>query len=194
MHTGLDTPILMDSVSNISYIKTNTWTKIQESLKKINNQFKLEYNYTPISSQLNNRCIIQEFLKAKISTTTIRKIQPCRFYLQVTFFSKISNTKGDQIYTVAFQGYKNTLQEHATSTLTWPQQPWPNVARWKLCRKIIATVFLDHTESKLKQPLFGPWKPLNQQELNWNHTFSPSQQTVIIHDKQQTYALKRTTQ
>ena len=54
LHTGLDKPILMDTESNISYIQTNTWTKIQESLKQFDGRFKLEYNYTPTTPRLNN--------------------------------------------------------------------------------------------------------------------------------------------
>ena len=99
---------------------------------------------------------MDQILTNHSSPTTIKKLHVCRLYLQVTLLSDITNLKGDKHLTNSLQGIR---EKHRTSTYAWPRQQHPNAHSWKLCEKILQTIYCSPTSNFLCTSLwFRRWK------------------------------------
>ena len=61
-HTGLQTGILTDRHTDISYIANNWWTKVRKFLHHIHGEFQMEQEYIIPPLQTNNRSIMADIL------------------------------------------------------------------------------------------------------------------------------------
>ena len=76
---------------------------------------------------------MDDITKIISSALTLKRLNACRIYLQVTWVSDISNMKGDKILESALKGERSINQ---TSNVQCPLQQRPNEQIWKIWRKI----------------------------------------------------------
>ena len=102
---------------------------------------------------------MDDITKIISSALTLKRINACRMYLQVTLVSDIANVKGDKILESALKGERSINQ---SSNVQWPLQQRPNKQTWKIWRKTIRQIYccsnnnLLHRQYKLQQWLFSP--------------------------------------
>ena len=90
-HTGLQTGILTDTKTDLSYIPSNWWTKMRQFLHYIQGELRLEQQYTIPPLQTNNRSIMSDLLGVfKWQKKELKRINVCRLFLQVTYISELS--------------------------------------------------------------------------------------------------------
>ena len=71
----------------------------------------------------NDRFIMDDIHKYTSSIAALKLLNVCRFYIQITFLSDITNLAGDKIIQGTTSGQKQDLP---TSKLRWPTQRKPN--------------------------------------------------------------------
>ena len=93
----------------------------------------------------NDQCIMQCLQSNIKNAQTLRKLNLCRMYLQVTYISEISNEKGDCIDPRYFYAHQHT------SRIIWPNIPPPPQTIWKTWKNAIRlTLCLNSITYKLK--------------------------------------------
>ena len=84
-------------------------------LQNMGGRIQMEYNYENPKLRINDIAINEAFLKASVPQTTIKKLQACQLYLQVTYLTEICTIDGKQILQEALNGDKKTLMKRATT-------------------------------------------------------------------------------
>ena len=76
-------------------------------------------------------------LNLDLPATTMKRINACRLWLQVTILSDISNLKGDQITQAAWL----RLAQIPSNDSDWPVQGRPHNTVWGIWRKALSDTF-----------------------------------------------------
>ena len=98
-------------------------------LKQFNVQLKLRKPNIRKHQRQNDRFIMDDIHKYTSSITTLKLLTACRFYLQITFLSDITNLVGDKIIQGATTGHKQDLPR---SKLRWHTQRKPSKTTWQV--------------------------------------------------------------
>ena len=97
---------------------------------------------------------MDDITKIISSVLTLKRINACTMYLQVTWVSDIANVKGDKILESALKEERSINQ---TSNVQWSLQQRSNEQTWKIWRKTIRHIYccnnnsLLHRQYKLQQ-------------------------------------------
>ena len=86
----------------------------------------------------NDKTIMVEISKMKLSKQSNIKINTCRPYLQVATLSDITNPDGRSINHHFLEGNKPLPP---VLPFRWPNQPFPSPKVWNLCRRMVKKVF-----------------------------------------------------
>ena len=117
---GVSFKIMEETQQNLSFVGKNIWIAVQEMLKDMNGRIKMEYNYANAPLRTSDVAINEAFLNTQIPQKTIKSIQACRIYLQITYLSEICTIDGKQILQEALDGDKTKLKTRATTKRKWP--------------------------------------------------------------------------
>ena len=88
------------------------------------------------------------------STTTLKLLNACRFYLQITFLSDITNLAGDKIIQGTTTGQKQDLP---TSKLRWSIQRKSNKTTWQVGRRALLTMYCSNGLSLKHEKKLHTW-------------------------------------
>ena len=132
---GISFKIMEETQQNLLFVGKNIWIAVQEMLKDMNGRIKKEYNYANMPLRTSDVAITKAFINTEIPQKTIKIIQACQLYLQITYLSEICTIDGKKILQEALEGDKKTLTTRATTKRKWPRQPKPNKATWNLWKK-----------------------------------------------------------
>ena len=125
---------------------------------------------------------MDDITKIISSALTLKRLNACRIYLQVTWVSDISNMKGDKILESALKGERSINQ---TSNMQCPLQQRPNEQIWKIWRKTIQHIYycsnnnLLHRQYKLQQWLSSP----RSRTAKHKYQYSPLSEEVYVQEK-----------
>ena len=107
--------------------------------------------------------------RSKFSAASIRRINYCRLYLDVTTISDITNPKGNQLLPGIQEG-ERTIHLSASPGLP-PFQLRPDDTSWMIWRRFLKLIAI---RNNLKTPL-GPWIVSGPHlPRNWPFLFSPT--------------------
>ena len=88
------------------------------------------------------------------SITTLKLLNACKFYLQITFISGITNLAGDKIIQGATSGQK---QDFPTSKLRWPTQRKPNKKTWQVWKSALLAMYCNNGLSLKHEKKLHKW-------------------------------------
>ena len=88
------------------------------------------------------------------STTTLKLLNACRFYLQITFHSDITNLAGETIIQGATTGQRQDLP---TSKIRCPTQRKPNKITWQVWRSALLTMYCNNGLSLKHEKKLHKW-------------------------------------
>ena len=110
----------------------------------------------------------------------MKKLNSCRLYLQVTFLSKITTIRDDEVLSSALTGERNTSQH---SIFHWPKQKRPDIKTWKLWNKTISKIHCGDKLLKLQSAfcLLRWILPPSKRSANYHYQFSPIIQEIYIY-------------
>jgi hypothetical protein len=112
---------------------------------------------------MDSICGCRQYAKGQI-----RQINACRIYLQVLLLSNIATPCGKH---VALNYHMGTRYKRANwPSIRYLRQQKPSTAAWKLWRKVLNLLYLQHDRKTLQTPLgaWYQWHPTNHQ---WESTF-----------------------
>ena len=118
--------------------------------------------------------LIEEFLKAGYTHSKLVALNTCRKYLQVVTLGDITTANGTIILPNIKAGLQHTTSQ---STYTWPNQPNPNPAYWKIWRSALRKVFESHGRV-LPHYLRNTWSENPARTFHWY--YFPAQ-NVLLH-------------
>ena len=113
------------------------------------------------------------------SITTLKLLNACRFYLQITFLSDITNLAGDKILQGATTGQKQDLP---TSKLRWPIQRKPNKTTWQVWRSALLTMYCNNGLSLKHEKKLHKWTSYIHSTQQHSDYFSPSCNEIFHHE------------
>jgi len=164
IYVGIRHPILEDT-KEIPWIPHGWISSIRQFLHRNSTSICLQNPWTPTERHVNDRCIMDDAMR-QLPNTTLKTINSVRMYLRVAMLSEICDTNGNTIL-------NHMLDDNATpfpSLLTWPYQPVPTRAAWKVWRQTIRTLYTTSSESQTLTTALGPWIRQNtkvQCEWQW---------------------------
>ena len=165
LEIGTNSRILEDDYFDIEpLILTDSW--IQFTWK-----FCAEYDIrvkTDISTipprRLNNCCIMEAILQAKVATPTeLKWINQCRLYLRLFHVGDMATANGTMLRKDIIKG---EFDGHMHRDFLWPLWQHPPSAAWTIWRCIIRLTFTDGITLKLCQPL-GNWLDFDSTKWEW---------------------------
>ena len=86
----------------------------------------------------NDKCIMYEIIKQKLTINQLIQINACRIHLQVSFISDMTRPNGKDIFSEFLRGERTT---QVTSNHGWPKQESPSPNAKKLWSKTIREIF-----------------------------------------------------
>ena len=136
--SGLPYPILSQPNPAPNYIN-NVW--FQDLI-----QFMADNNIKIITQDFfcnrpqrkNDKCIMYEIIKQKLTINQLIQINACRIHLQVSFISDMTRPNGKDIFSEFLRGERTT---QVTSNHGWPKQESPSPNAKKLWSKTIREIF-----------------------------------------------------
>ena len=106
---GTSFPILEQNNQPTQHLNSVWVTDFIRLLKKINVQLKLRNTNIRKHQIQNDRFIMDDIHKYTSSINTLKVLNACRIYLQITFLSEITNLAGDKIIQGAILQDKNKI-------------------------------------------------------------------------------------
>ena len=86
----------------------------------------------------NDKCIMYEIIKQKLTIKQLIQINACRIHLPVSFISDMTRPNGNDIFSDFLRGERTT---QVTSNHGWPTQDSPSSNAKKLWSKTIRQIF-----------------------------------------------------
>ena len=152
-HTsGLTKPILEPPHAASKYVNSIWISNFINSLSSHQVQIILQKTFTLSPQRYNDHALMDDITKIISSALTLKRLNECRIYLQVTWVSDIANVKGDKILESALKGERSTNQ---ISNIQWPLQQRPNEQTWKIWRKTIRQIYCCNNNNLLHRQ-FAP--------------------------------------
>jgi hypothetical protein len=170
--------------AKLPYLEHAWLDSTRQFLKHCSAQLEIPEIVLPQPKRVNDTCIMEALLRLNLAPTTLRQLNFCRLWLQVTLVSDISNLQGSQIERTAWTG----LKPMPSSLADWPIQQRPSETIWQVWRKVLhdsictkagknATILRPGT---LHTPL-GAWFP------DSNSTQLPRWDTFLQHNTQRLF-------
>jgi len=122
----------------------NRWiNSLRHTLHTIKGQIVLNNLWTIPPSRVNDRYLMDDFLDTGHDTNTLKMINNCRMFLQVTTLAEITNCSGTHLLPeVLLQGRSHpTLTSTSNSNYNWPTQPDPGYSAWKTWTKSLQAYY-----------------------------------------------------
>ena len=151
---GTSFPVLEQNNQPTQHLNSVCITDFIRLLKKFNVQLKLSKKNSRKHQRQNDRFIMDDIHKYTSSITTLKLLNACRFYLQITFLSDIANLAGDKIIQGTTTGQKQDLP---TSKLRWPTQRKPNKTTWQVWRSALLTMYCNNGLSLKHEKKLHKW-------------------------------------
>ena len=125
--------------------------------------------------RIHDKSIMELALKrhGDSAVLTLRRINACRLYLQVTLLSDICTRDGRKIQAEVLSTSNPTT--NSTSTLRWPYQPKPSAISWRLFHALLRSLCIPGTNYLVK-PL-GHWSSQDPHR-KWNAYFDSENQQI----------------
>ena len=177
--SGLTTPILEPPHAASKYVNSIWLSNFINLLSTHQVQMILKIKFTPLPQRYNDNALMDDITQLISSEVTLKRLNACRMFLQVTWTSDIANVKGDKILESALKGEKSI---HQISKVQWPLQQRPNEQTWKIWRKTIRQVYccnnnnLLHRKYKLQQWLSSP----KSRTTEHKYQYSPLSEEVYV--------------
>jgi Reverse transcriptase (RNA-dependent DNA polymerase) len=187
---GLSASPLIDSSPRL-YVDSPWIQSVQHFLQSINGTI-----YVPEPTNITkNRVNDKPIMNPEISTFTksdMECINACRFFLQVTYLSEISNDQGNMILKEAIKGTvdkngKPLLWEISFSNMVWPRQPRPSTASWNKWKKYLQQI--THPNFHIQPPL-GDWTTTAHKQRTWLYNRKDNMIYRTVQDRKVAYIEK----
>jgi len=141
----------------------NWWiTNLRSALHEIQGQIRIHHLWMIPPSWINDRHLMDDFLDAGHTPKELQTINSCHLHLQVTTLAEITNHTGTHLLPDIMSSTSNkspTLTTISVSKYSWPTQPSPTKAAWKIWTKALQKQYTKPgLSSTLKIPL-GSWLP-----------------------------------
>ena len=181
-HASGLTPILEPPHVVSKYVNSIQMSNFINLLSSHQVQIILQRKFIPTPQRYNDNALMDDITKIISSALTLKRLNACRIYLQVTWVSDISNMKGDKILESALKGERSINQ---TSNVQWSLQQRPNEQIWKIWRKTIRHIYycsnnnLLHRQYKLQQWLSSP----RSRTAKHKYQYSPLSEEVYVQEK-----------
>ena len=104
-----------------------------------------------------DKFLMEECIRAGLSTTELKSINRCRLYLQVYALSDISTGDGRFLSESSLNGQRSLCNSYA-----WPEQSTPPTCDWKIWRSSMRSVFAPTNNTLVA--ILGPWITKTRQE------------------------------
>ena len=119
---------------------------------------------------------LEVFMDAEVDQDTLKWLNWCRLYLQVSTVADICTADGKFIRQAAWEGRR---EQFWRQDYNWPRTARPTRCHWETWRSVLTSTLLgaDNTQKRLRQPL-GDW---TDDIHRWLWLFSPSQGLFHLH-------------
>ena len=126
-----------------------------------------------VPSRKSDKSIMSCFVESSEDPTTLRNLNLCRQFLNVTTLSDITSTDGTAIYKWAWEGTKPDRWIKQPSLRRNPERKQLN---WKLWKYHLTLLGMNPISKKWNKPL-GDWLHSNCQ--TWKYLYSKSHDTIF---------------
>ena len=113
----ITTLVLVYTKYSLLYINSIWTNDFIPLLQKYNIKLKIKVTMRLYKQCYNDSCIMKDILDTTPSLTNIKRLNTCRLYLRITFFSEMCNIIGTALIKRSLTGDKTKI---ATSTLDYP--------------------------------------------------------------------------
>ena len=181
--SGLTIPILEPPHAASKYVNSIWLSNFINILPSHEVQIILQRKFTPSPQCYNDHALMNDIAKIISSALTLKRLNTCILYLQVTWVSDIANVNGDKIIESALKGERSTYQ---ISNVQWPLQQRPNEQTWKIWQNTIQQICccnnnnLLHRQYKVQQWLFSPG-PRTTEHI---YQYSPLSEEVYVQESE----------
>ena len=168
--SGMCTPVLMDTSTNISYVPPGWLLHIRSRLNAWGGTLWIEHQWNPELQRLNDSSIMETLANAAgANRGAMEKCNMCRLYSRVITLSDIAHLDGTHIPHHQVSG-----NWRADSTLhLWPMIPKPPPHFWTTYRSFLRKSYCITEGVKRNGPLklktkLGPWRDV-QRHIRHTH-------------------------
>jgi len=174
MQASLADSILTDT-SHLPWTPNQWINNLCEALHTIQGQIILNNPWIIPHSQVNDQHLMADFVKAGHKPNTLKLLNNCRMFLQVTTLTEIMNSTGTHLLPkILLWGWSQpTLAHISTSNYNWPTQPDPSHSAWKIWTKALQE---HYTKPGLPTTLCNPhgqWTIHATTIQTWVNTYDP---------------------
>ena len=127
--SSVSSPVLENHSFPVFYINSILIDNLVRSSKNYKVELKIKNAFIIQKQRDNNSFIMDKILTFNSSRKIIKTIHICRFYLQMTFLSEITNIKGN---TLRPEILTRTKPKYSMSNINWTIQSKSNVSSWNL--------------------------------------------------------------
>jgi hypothetical protein len=167
---GVQHPIQQYPKPKLPHVKDPLIATIHQFLSDSHLNIVIPSIYIPKPLQENDQNIMGELLKSVKSPISIRRVNQCRLFLQVTWLSEMTDPEGNAVLP-EFLDYTGTHTNVSRSNLRWPIQALPAPKSWEIWKKLTRKRFLLSKKgclgtATLEDPL-GPYLQTHDNHRTW---------------------------
>ena len=171
--SGDSTPVLENKKWKINYVNSTCTTSLVQELQQYNIQQKLQTTFKLTKQIINDSNVMEnELTNNNKLTTTVKKFNACRLFLQVNYLSEITTIDGKSLDDTIIG---TNITKRSESTLLWPNQMQPKSEHWKKWIKKIKQRYCIPNLLQLKEQFIrGKWnQPNHKLTHNYKWIFYP---------------------
>ena len=176
---GTSQPLLTDVTSKWPHFEAKWFRSLRQYLRNIGGEIRLKDTYVPRTQRKHNVFLMDIVLSSKkFGPASIRRINYCRLYLNVTLLSDITRPDGSRLDKAAYDG--NLTQLLSTNPGLSVNQPKPNNKAWQEWRKFLHLLVHRDVALHLKNPLTEWIVAPSQYTRRWKYLYSRDQDRLFV--------------